>query len=91
MSSWATRRRSQDDALDTPSELFTPAVVTRDNIKAEILDKDIATVADICTGATPTAARRSASSTSARPGHWPADCRCRSIRMTDGAPQGQPC
>ena len=35
---------------DTPSELFVPAVVTRENIKAEIFDKAINAAADICTG-----------------------------------------
>ena len=35
---------------NTPSQLFVPAVVTRENIKAEIFDKDIASPADICTG-----------------------------------------
>ncbi|HQZ12832.1 MAG TPA: sugar ABC transporter substrate-binding protein [Devosia sp.] len=35
---------------NTPSELFVPTVVTRDNIKAEIFDKGIAKAADICTG-----------------------------------------
>ena len=35
---------------NTPSELFVPTVVTRENIKAEIFDKGIATAADICTG-----------------------------------------
>lgn len=35
---------------DTPSELFVPAVVTKDNIKAEIFDKNIQTVDQICTG-----------------------------------------
>ncbi|TKD15745.1 sugar ABC transporter substrate-binding protein [Rhodobacter capsulatus] len=35
---------------DTPSELFVPAVVTRENIKAEIFDKGIQTAAEICTG-----------------------------------------
>ncbi len=35
---------------DTPSELFVPAVVTRENIKAEIFDKGIAKASDICTG-----------------------------------------
>lgn len=34
---------------DTPSELFVPAVVTRDNIKAEIFDKGIQTTEEICT------------------------------------------
>ncbi|NTF34464.1 sugar ABC transporter substrate-binding protein [Rhizobium skierniewicense] len=35
---------------DTPSELFIPAVVTADNIKAEIFDKKIQTVEEVCTG-----------------------------------------
>ncbi|XUY28940.1 ABC transporter substrate-binding protein [Agrobacterium sp. rho-8.1] len=35
---------------DTPSELFIPAVVTADNIKAEIFDKKIQTVQEVCTG-----------------------------------------
>lgn len=34
---------------DTPSELFVPAVVTRENIKAEIFDKAIQTPEQICT------------------------------------------
>lgn len=35
---------------NTPSELFVPAVVTKENIKAEIFDKGIATPAEVCTG-----------------------------------------
>ena len=35
---------------DTPSQLFVPAVVTAENIKAEIFDKGIQTAAEICTG-----------------------------------------
>lgn len=35
---------------NTPSELFVPAVVTADNIKAEIFDKKIQTADQICTG-----------------------------------------
>ncbi|AUH65736.1 ABC transporter substrate-binding protein [Paracoccus zhejiangensis] len=34
---------------NTPSELFVPAVVTRENIKAEIFDKGIQTAEQICT------------------------------------------
>lgn len=34
---------------NTPSQLFVPAVVTRENIKAEIFDKKIQTAAEICT------------------------------------------
>lgn len=36
---------------DTPSQLFTPAVVTAENLKAEIIDKGIAKAADLCGGA----------------------------------------
>lgn len=35
---------------NTPSELFVPAVVTAENIKAEIFDKGIQKPEDICTG-----------------------------------------
>lgn len=35
---------------DTPSQLFIPAVVTRENLKAEIIDKGIATAAQLCEG-----------------------------------------
>ena len=35
---------------DTPSELFVPAVVTAENIKAEIFDKGINTAEQVCTG-----------------------------------------
>lgn len=35
---------------ETPSELFVPAVVTRENIKAEIFDAGIQTPDQICTG-----------------------------------------
>ncbi|MDH4989521.1 sugar ABC transporter substrate-binding protein [Aquamicrobium lusatiense] len=35
---------------DTPSELFVPAVVTSENIKAEIFDKGIQTADQVCTG-----------------------------------------
>ncbi len=35
---------------DTPSELFVPVVVTRENIKAEVFDKGTADPAKICTG-----------------------------------------
>ncbi len=35
---------------NTPSELFVPAVVTAENIKAEIFDKKIQTPAEVCTG-----------------------------------------
>ena len=35
---------------NAPSQLFVPAVVTRENIKAEIFDKGIATAAEVCTG-----------------------------------------
>lgn len=35
---------------DTPSELFVPAVVTAENIKAEIFDKGINAAEEVCTG-----------------------------------------
>ena len=35
---------------DTPSELFVPAVITAENIKAEIFDKGIQTPEQVCTG-----------------------------------------
>jgi D-xylose transport system substrate-binding protein len=35
---------------DTPSQLFVPAVVTAENIKAEIFDKGINTADEVCTG-----------------------------------------
>ncbi len=35
---------------NTPSELFIPAVVTAENIKAEIFDKKIQTPEEVCTG-----------------------------------------
>lgn len=34
---------------NTPSQLFTPAVVTQENIKAEIFDAGIQTAANVCT------------------------------------------
>ncbi|HVG48308.1 MAG TPA: ABC transporter substrate-binding protein, partial [Rubellimicrobium sp.] len=34
---------------DTPSQLFVPAVITAENIKAEIFDAGITPVADVCT------------------------------------------
>jgi D-xylose transport system substrate-binding protein len=33
---------------DTPSQLFTPAVVTQENLKAEIVDKKINTAEELC-------------------------------------------
>jgi D-xylose transport system substrate-binding protein len=36
--------------FNTPSELFIPAVVTAENIKAEIFDKKIQTPEQVCTG-----------------------------------------
>lgn len=35
---------------NTPSELFVPAVVTKENIKAEIFDKGVQTYDQVCTG-----------------------------------------
>jgi D-xylose transport system substrate-binding protein len=36
--------------FNTPSELFVPAVVTRENLKAETIDKGINTAEELCTG-----------------------------------------
>lgn len=36
--------------FDTPSQLFTPAVITQANLKAEIIDKNIAKASDLCAG-----------------------------------------
>lgn len=36
--------------FNTPSQLFTPAVVTAKNLKAEIIDKGIVSAAELCTG-----------------------------------------
>ena len=49
-SSTARRRRPKTTLYNTPSELFVPAVITAENIKAEIFDKGITPVADVCTG-----------------------------------------
>ncbi|HEY9010475.1 MAG TPA: ABC transporter substrate-binding protein, partial [Devosia sp.] len=35
---------------NTPSKLFIPAVVTQQNLKAEIIDKKIQTADQLCTG-----------------------------------------
>jgi D-xylose transport system substrate-binding protein len=40
-----------DTVFNTPSKLFTPMVITKENIKAEIIDKGIAKAADLCTTA----------------------------------------
>ena len=40
---------AQTTLYDTPSQLFVPAVITQENIKAEIFDKGIASAADVCT------------------------------------------
>lgn len=40
----------QTTLYDTPSQLFVPAVVTKENIKAEIFDKGIQTYDEVCTG-----------------------------------------
>lgn len=42
--------KSEAMLFKTPSRLFTPVVITQKNIKAEIIDKDIATAKQLCTG-----------------------------------------
>ncbi len=35
---------------DAPSQLFVPEVVTRDNLKAIVIDTGIVSAAELCTG-----------------------------------------
>lgn len=42
--------KAQTQLYNTPSQLFVPAVVTQQNLKAEIIDKKIATAKELCTG-----------------------------------------
>jgi D-xylose transport system substrate-binding protein len=35
--------------FDAPTQLFTPAVITKDNLKAEIVDKNITKASELCT------------------------------------------
>lgn len=41
---------AKNTLYNTPSELFVPAVITTENIKAEIFDKKIQTPEEVCTG-----------------------------------------
>ncbi|RWG09461.1 MAG: sugar ABC transporter substrate-binding protein [Mesorhizobium sp.] len=41
--------KAETTLYDTPSQLFVPAVVTQENLKAEIIDKKIQTAAQLCT------------------------------------------
>ena len=45
-----TMPEPKTELYNTPSELFIPVVVTRENIKAEIFDKGLNTAAEVCTG-----------------------------------------
>lgn len=40
---------ASDQLFGSPSKLYTPTLVTQDNLKAEIFDKKINTAADLCT------------------------------------------
>ncbi|WP_054308350.1 sugar ABC transporter substrate-binding protein [Mesorhizobium sp. 1M-11] len=42
--------KAETTLFDTPSQLFVPVVVTQENLKAEIIDKKIATPEQLCTG-----------------------------------------
>ncbi|WP_432442823.1 ABC transporter substrate-binding protein [Neorhizobium alkalisoli] len=42
--------KAETTLYDTPAQLFIPAVVTAENLKAEIIDKKINTAAELCTG-----------------------------------------
>ena len=39
----------KETIFDSPSELFTPTLVTQENFKAEIIDKNITPVSELCT------------------------------------------
>ena len=42
---------SSDELFGSPTKLYDPTLVTAKNLKAEIIDKNINTVADLCTSA----------------------------------------
>lgn len=42
--------KGETELFGTPSQLFTPKVITAENLKAEIIDTGIADAADLCTG-----------------------------------------
>ncbi len=42
--------KAETTLYNTPSQLFTPAVVTSKNLKAEIIDKNIVPAKELCTG-----------------------------------------
>jgi D-xylose transport system substrate-binding protein len=42
--------KAETTLYDTPAQLFIPAVVTAENLKAEIIDKKINTAEELCTG-----------------------------------------
>ncbi|MBB3949039.1 sugar ABC transporter substrate-binding protein [Aureimonas jatrophae] len=42
--------KAETTLYNTPSQLFVPKVITKENIKAEIFDKNITPVAEVCTG-----------------------------------------
>ncbi len=42
--------KAETTLFDTPSKLFVPAVITAENLKAEIIDKKINTAAQLCSG-----------------------------------------
>ena len=43
--------KAETTLFDTPSQLFTPVVVTAENLKAEIVDKKLLAPAILCAGA----------------------------------------
>ncbi|RDU98717.1 sugar ABC transporter substrate-binding protein [Trinickia dinghuensis] len=42
--------KAETTLFKTPTQLFKPAVITQENLKAEVVDKGIATAAQLCTG-----------------------------------------
>ena len=41
--------KAETTLFNTPSQLFTPAVITAKNLKAEVVDKGIASAKELCT------------------------------------------
>ncbi|MEJ7647437.1 MAG: sugar ABC transporter substrate-binding protein [Nakamurella sp.] len=53
-----TAPQSDTVVFNTPSKLFTPVVITQQNLKAEIIDKKIQTAAELCTADYATACQK---------------------------------
>jgi D-xylose transport system substrate-binding protein len=42
--------KAETTLFDTPSQLFKPAVITAENLKAEVVDKGFESAKNLCTG-----------------------------------------